>query len=197
MPVQNRAATPSVVTSGTVPKPLPASSSPASEEDPWLHSDYWEAYRETQAQSGPPAKSTPPARFLAGPTESRFQEQEARIHAIEQGLADLRSCSEKRHQEVVSAREEDARANAATAAELRGQLTSLSADFATQLRTSVEALQGAQSQQLQQVMSSFEEVKHLQGPGPQQTYSYRRWEWGPSCSEAGWRAAARQAGCWP
>ena len=45
--------------------------------------------------------------------------------------------------------------------ELRGQMHSLSSDFAAQLRTSVEALQGAQSQQLQQVMSSFEEVKSM------------------------------------
>ena len=80
---------------------------------------------------------------------------------IELGLADLKTVGEQRHLEAQQTREEDARNHAASVTELRGQLSSLTADFATQLRTSVEALQGAQNQQLAQVMSSFDEVKQL------------------------------------
>ena len=142
VPVSNRTTSQSFVQSGAIPKTLAPTSTPAADEDPWTHTDPWKSYRKAQASAASAAKSAPlqpPARFLQGPTETRFQEQESRIHAIEQGLADLKSCSEKRHQEMVAARQEDSKMHSNAVTELRGQMHSLSSDFAAQLRTSVEA----------------------------------------------------------
>ena len=166
VPVQGRSQTPSFIQSGSLPRHPPAASSQGSaEEDPWLLNDPWKNYRKTPQVGGHSAKHTAAQpqvpRAITGPTEARFQDQDARISAMEQGLAELRSVSEQRHKEAQLAREEDAKKHTASITELRGQIGSLSSDFAQQLRTSVEALQGAQSQQLQQVMSSFEEVKNL------------------------------------
>ena len=159
-PVQSRSSTPSIVQSGSVP-PLP----PKSSEDPWLHSDPWSSYKRNSATVTQPSKpasaSMQPPRVVTGPTEARFKDQEARIAAIEQGLADLRSTGDKRHQEILKAQAEDSKSHAATTSELRSQLSTLATDFSSQLQASIAALQGAQTQQMQQVMSSFEEVKSL------------------------------------
>ena len=163
LPVQSRTAAPSIVQSGSLPRHSASTAvASAQEEDPFLTNDPWKSYKaQVNGQQVKPIAASPAPRSVTGPTEARFQEQEARIHAIELGLADLKTVGEQRHLEAQQAREEDARTHAASVTELRGQLSSLTADFATQLRTSVEALQGAQNQQLAQVMSSFDEVKQL------------------------------------
>ena len=166
IPVQSRSSTPSIVQSGSVPPLPPKSNTGASaDEDPWLHSDPWSSYKRNSATVPqtlkPGSTSMQPPRVVTGPTEARFKDQEARIAAIEQGLADLRSTGDKRHQEILKAQAEDSKSHAATTSELRSQLSTLATDFSSQLQASIAALQGAQTQQMQQVMSSFEEVKSL------------------------------------
>ena len=117
-PVQNRASAQPILQSGTLPKNNDAATSSAPvDEDPCLHSDPWKAYKKS-APNGPTASRASashalPARHVSGPTESRFQEQEARISAIEQGLQDLKTSSEQRHSEYKQAREEDNRSHKA------------------------------------------------------------------------------------
>ena len=163
VPVQSRMTTPSIIQPGYVPKQsAPTQTAPAAEEDPCTHNDPLKAYRKGQSATAHAPKPPPPvqtARVVTGPTETRFQDQDARIQAIEQSLEELKSQSEKRHQDLQQAHEEDSHNHAASVNDLRGQLTSLSSDFASQLRSSIDALQGAQTQQMAQVLSGFEGVK--------------------------------------
>ena len=157
-----------VIQSGVLPSLAPQRLSEGGDgtEDPWATMDPWKAYKKAQPAAALPHRpqqvtTTAAPRQVAGPTEIRFQEQESRITAMEQGLKELKAQADERHQELQTARQEDIRQHHAAVADLKGQIGSMSADFATQLKTSVDSLQGAQSQQMMQVMSSFEELKAM------------------------------------
>ena len=100
-------------------------------------------------------------RSLQGPTETRLQDQDARIGILETSFRDMKAQADERHEAYQAARREDSQLHRETTTELRQQISSLSSDFASQLRSSVDSLQGAQQQQLQQVMLNFEELKSL------------------------------------
>ncbi|CAE7340139.1 unnamed protein product [Symbiodinium necroappetens] len=116
-------------------------------EDPWVHFDPWRAAA-TANSNGATASSRPsfgsvatsetPSRSLAGPTEQRFQAQESRLHALEEGLEQLRLRQEANHTELVQSQADDREAAA---------------------RLSVESLKGSQLQQQQQTQASLEELK--------------------------------------
>ena len=81
--------------------------------------------------------------------------------AIEKSIQDLRSHTEAKHEELEHARWEDRHQHKQAVGELRCQIANMAGEFTTQLRASIETLQGAQNQQLQQVMSNFDELKAL------------------------------------
>ena len=160
-PVKARAQQVPTVQSGTLPRsaqPMPAAAAQLS-EDPWLHNDPWKAYRKPQqppVSASRPNLGPPPGlgRNVTGPTDARFQEQDCRIVAIEEGLKELRQQTETRHQQLQADRQADSEQQKATVSELRGQMHSMSQEFSRQLQQSVESLQGAQAQQMQQVIGS-------------------------------------------
>ena len=139
-------------------------------EDPWVHFDPWRAAA-TANSNGATVSSRPsfgstvtseaPSRSLAGPTEQRFQAQESRLHALEEGLEQLRLRQEANHTELVQSQADDREAAASTAGQLRDQMSLMGNEFATQLRMSVESLKGSQLQQQQQTQASLEELKCL------------------------------------
>ncbi|CAE7289892.1 Trdmt1 [Symbiodinium sp. CCMP2592] len=140
-----------------------------STEDPWLHSDPWShAVRSTALAtsfaSNTSASSVPSSnsgRALAGPTESRFQQQEARLQVLEEGLEALRVRQESNHQELVQQQAVDRDRASASSSQIQEQMSMMSAAFAEQLCLSTESLQGTQRQQQQQMQSSLDELKHL------------------------------------
>ena len=78
-------------------------------------------------QPGPKACASRP---LSGLTEARFQEQDARLSLIESGLKELQQKSDDRHVQAQADRQADSAAHQADINELRGQLGSMSAEFA-------------------------------------------------------------------
>ena len=89
-------------------------------EDPWQHGgDPWSRASLssfTSVGSGRTSSlasaSETPHRSLAGPTEQRFQSQESRLSALEEGLQQLRVRQETQHQEIVTKQDEDREASA-------------------------------------------------------------------------------------
>ena len=154
-----------VIQSGSLPRPSaePAATVPDDVEDPWLHNDPWKAYRKSasvaSASRGPTVVASAP-RPLAGPTEARFQDQDAKISA-EKGLRDMQAQADDRHKAYQEARKEDAQHHRGAVEDLRAELGNLSQDFACQLRTSVDSLQSAQQQQMQQLLGNFADLKSL------------------------------------
>ena len=136
------------------------------DEDPWLHNDPWKAYRKPQTAStlgsrSMPAASAAAVRSLEGPTEARFKEHDMRMGAIEAGLQELKQQSQERFEQLQAERQEDRSRSQASIADLNLQVQSMSTEFSKQLQQSVESLQGAQAQQMQQVMMNFDELKSL------------------------------------
>ena len=169
-PVKGRSEVKPTVQSGTMPRPpLSTPAKPAShEEDPWTVTDPWKQYRKSTVSAPatthpvpPPSSAAQPARTVGGPTEARFQEQDARLTLIETGLQELRHQADERHKQAQADRQADTARHQADVTELRGQLGSMSTEFAKQLQQSVESLQGSQAQQMQQVMSNFDDLKHM------------------------------------
>ncbi|CAE6968657.1 unnamed protein product [Symbiodinium sp. CCMP2456] len=180
-PVGPRQASPPIVQSGNLgPRapPGPPSAGPSAKatpgasikvDDPWQNFDPWRAAA-FGSQSGasftsrPSLSSTPteaPSRSLAGPTEQRFQAQESRLLALEEGLEQLKVRQESNHAELVQAQADDREASTKTAGQLRDQMSLMGNEFASQLRLLVESLKGAQLQQQQQTQASLEELKCL------------------------------------
>ncbi|CAE7258026.1 unnamed protein product, partial [Symbiodinium microadriaticum] len=174
-PVGARPTAPPVVQSGNLgpravtgpPRTEPASMKP---EDPWVHFDPWRAAATANSASSTAsnkpsfssvATSEAPSRSLAGPTEQRFQAQESRLLALEEGLEQLRVRQEANHADLVQAQADDRETSAKTAVQLRDQMSLMGNEFATQLKMSVESLKGSQMQQQQQTQASLEELKCL------------------------------------
>ena len=165
-PIKGRDRQKPTVQSGVVPKPGPSSSTTLPEEDPWVQNDPWKSYRKSNPAHTSAAKplqsvAVPSARTVSGPTESRFQEQDSRIGAIEQSLKELKQQSDERYQQSLADRKADAALHQTAIGDLRSQIGQMSSEFARQLQTSVESLQGAQAQQMQQVMTNFDDLKSL------------------------------------
>ncbi|CAE7445849.1 unnamed protein product [Symbiodinium sp. CCMP2592] len=174
-PVQQRAPTAPIVQSGTF-APSHASAStpshakvtgPPTHEHPWLLSDPWSA---AQSQASTPARtvsstlsapSPAVARSVTGPTEQRFQQQDARIQALEQGLRDLRLQHEQSHDELIQQQAADREATQRTTTGLQEQISSVGTDLTRQLQASSDALQQAQTLQQLQMQSSLDELKAL------------------------------------
>ena len=166
-PVRGREQQRPTVQSGILPRAAPAAAPVAAQvaEDPWVHNDPWKAYRKSApATAAPRLSPVPPpglSRAVAGPTDARFQEQDCRIGAIEASLKELRQQTEDRHHQLQLDRQEDRERSQAAVSELHGQMQSMSLEFSRQLQQSVESLQGAQAQQMQQVMTNFDELKSM------------------------------------
>ena len=102
--------------------------------------------------SRPAATAQPPQpRAVTGPTEQRFQQQDARIQALEDGIQALKV------QQQTTDRQNAAQATAG----LQEQLSTVGSELTRQLQASAEALQTAQSQQQLQMQSSLDELKSL------------------------------------
>ncbi|CAE7364605.1 ngoBIM, partial [Symbiodinium sp. CCMP2592] len=119
-PVGQKQDAPPIVQSGSVPhrpaRPVVAQESLAKGEDPWLFSDPWsKAVAHSSHGTGLPSHPSTssfgslatPSRSLAGPTESRFQAQDTRLLALEEGLENLRLRQEAQHGELVQRQSED------------------------------------------------------------------------------------------
>ena len=111
------------------------------------------------------------SRHLPEPTDASFHEQDSRIGAIEAGLKELRQLTEERHLQLQSERKEDCKRQKAAVGELHGQINAMSQEFARQLQQSVEGLQGAQTQQMQQVLSNFDAHLVTEHQLPKETWT--------------------------
>ena len=100
-------------------------------------------------------------RSVAGPTEQRFQQQDARIHALEESMQALKVQQEQSHLQLVQQQTADRQAAAQATAGLQEQLSTVGSELTRQLQASAEALQNAQTQQQLQVQSSLDELKNL------------------------------------
>ena len=143
----------SALESGKLPAaPSNPSSAPSSEAaDPWLLSDPWKVGR-TQAK---PDKSAPmKPRLVQGPVEHRFQQQDGRLLALEQGLKEFR----EEHQ---AARSEDRAAAERGVKAVEAQVGNLAREFSDQMKASLQLMQDAQLRQQEQMQSSLDELKGL------------------------------------
>ena len=173
-PVGQKHAAPPIVQSGSFGSRSAKAAAPteaqAKGEDPWLNYDPWSraaslsspatslSSRPTTSSFGSQANTS---RSVAGPTESRFQAQDTRLLALEEGLENLRLRQEAQHTELVQKQVEDRETAAAATVQLRDQMSMMTNEFAAQLKLSVDSLRGAQQQQQQQTQASFEELKSL------------------------------------
>ncbi|CAE7736117.1 unnamed protein product, partial [Symbiodinium sp. CCMP2456] len=173
-PVHQREVRQSVVQSGSLSTkaqatPPAAAKEPRAAEDPWLFSDPWSASRSSVSSLGsresgsrfPAPAPAPVNRVVAGPTEQRFQQQETRIHALEEGIQALKILQEQNHGQLVQQQATDRQNAAQATAGLQEQLSSVGTELTRQLQASAEALQNAQTQQQKQMQCSLDELKSL------------------------------------
>ena len=150
------------VQSGRVPKPLgghlAVDSAPTRHQsgggepaDPWQNFDPWRGAKLPGKQDSKPVAE---ARSVTGPVETRFQHQDQRLAALEQGMSDLRA-------EHAKAREEDRQQQAAQHTALEGQVAGLARQFSEQLKASMQLVQDAQLRQQEQMQTAMDELKSL------------------------------------
>ena len=172
--VQQREARQSVVQSGSLnlrmqAEPVASTKDAKTAEDPWLFSDPWSHSRFSMSSQGSrdsgsrpaAAAQTPQPRAVTGPTEQRFQQQDARIQALEDGIQALKAQHEQNHAQLVQQQNADRQTAAQATAGLQEQLSTVGSELTRQLQASAEALQTAQSQQQLQMQSSLDELKSL------------------------------------
>ena len=172
--VQQRTATAPVIQSGSFQTAAPApvaqtTKDGKSGEDPWLTSDPWSNARSTLSSFGgrpsqlrfPAAPQAPAGRAVTGPTEQRFQQQDARLQTLEENLQALKLQQEQGHQQLVQQQTADRQTAAQATASLQEQLSSVGTELTRQLQASATALQNAQQHQQAQMQSSLDELKAL------------------------------------
>ena len=171
--VQQRTAAAPVIQSGSFQTTGPAPDSTSSKEaksgeDPWLVSDPWSAARSLSSVGNrslqtrsPSAQSAATGRAVTGPIEQRFQQQDARMQALEEGMQALKLQQEQGHQQLVQQQTADRQAAAQATATLTEQLSSVGTELTRQLQASATALQNAQQHQQTQMQTSLDELKAL------------------------------------
>ena len=155
-PVKGRDRQAPTVQSGTLQMPThtPAVAKSRGDEDPLQLNDPRRSYRKGSSAASTAPRSSPnvlPAatvpKVVAGPTEASLKE--------------LRQQADERHHKAQEDRKLDTARHQSAITDLRGQIDHMSSEFARQLQHSVESLQGAQAQQMQQVMTNFDDLKQL------------------------------------
>ena len=139
-PVKGRDRQQPTVQSGILARPSVAapSANVDQDEDPWIHNDPWRSYRKAGAPATAAPRVSAPAptqvpQALAGPTETRFQEQDSRIGAIEASIKELRQQADARHSQTQADRKADSEMHQSAIGDLRGQIHQMSSEFARQL----------------------------------------------------------------
>ena len=113
--------------------------------------DPWRGAKLPGKQDSKPVAET---RSVTGPVEARFQQQDQRLAALEQGMSDLRAEHAKAH-------EEDRQQQAAQHTALEGQVAGLARQFSEQLKASMQLVQDAQLRQQEQMQTAMDELKTL------------------------------------
>ena len=141
----------SALESGKLPSrqvtPTADKSGPA---DPWQHYDPWKGAQFPGKDKAP----VPEPKTNLGPVEQRFQAQETRLQALEQGLQSFRDDHKR-------SREEDRAEASSQAKAVEAHVNSIARDLSEQMRLAAQLAQDAQLRQQEQLQSSLDELKSL------------------------------------